>query len=190
MVSTLNENLRRSRDQVERLHYSDLGRKIQKVKLCVQNHPVAFTLLGVITFIALSPFLLFTAIILAPLFFILCSIMAFIAGVLILCFSVLFGFFLNTFIFVSAMSVACCILYCVAHKAVLCIKKLLSYFSSWFSKIPESFKSIMYGLRSQDANKFDSDLVQRFTKGQESDIEEEEQSESDYISALEDLEPE
>jgi len=48
----------------------------------------------------------------------------------------------------------------------------------------------MYGLRSQDANKFDCDLVQRFTKGQESDIEEEEQSEFDYISALEDLEPE
>ena len=39
----------------------------------------------------------------------------------------------------------------------------------------------MYGLRSQDANKFDSDLAQRFNKGQESDIDEEEQSESDYI---------
>jgi len=48
----------------------------------------------------------------------------------------------------------------------------------------------MYGLRSQDANKFDSDLAQRFNKRQESDIEEEGQSESDYTSALEDLEPE
>ena len=132
MVSTLNENFRRSPDVVERLHYSDLGRKIQKVKLFVQNHPVAYTLVGIITLITLSPFLLFTAIIMAPLFFILCSIMAFIAGVLILCLSVLFGFFLNTFIFVSAMSVACCILYCIAHKSVLYIKKLLSYFSSWF----------------------------------------------------------
>ena len=45
----------------------------------------------------------------------------------------------------------------------------------------------MYGLRSQDANKFDSDLAQRFNKRQESDIEEEGQS--DYTSALEDLEP-
>lgn len=183
-VRALIEGLRRMK---ERLRNSDAATKIRNVKLSVQNHPVAFTLLAIATVITLSPFLLITAVIMAPVFFILCSVFTFIAGFLIMCFSFFFGFFLNALIFASAVSAACCILHCIAHKAVFHIRQLLPCISSWFSRIPDSLKSRVYGWFSLLLHKFDSDLAQHLHKGNELGMEDEGESESEYMSALEEI---
>ena len=68
MVSVFNENLNRLKKEEERFQHSDAGRKMKKLKLCVENHPVALTLLGIIIFVALSPFFLIAVIVMVPLF--------------------------------------------------------------------------------------------------------------------------
>lgn len=176
-VAASHEKLRSLQGQVDRLRHSDAMRKIKKIKRYIQKHCICFTLLGIIALVALSPFLLILAVVMAPLFFLLlCSLMAF----LVIPFSFVFGFVFNCSLVVFTVAASCYLLYRITRLTIRLIHTCLTYIHD-IASCPR----IIYQYTKSSICELFSQLG--FTAAQQSiNVQE---SDSDSNSELEDIEP-
>lgn len=171
VITALPEKLHSLRVQVIRLQHSDTTRKIKKIKRFVQNHTILFTMIGIICFVSLSPFLLILAIIATPLFLVFCSFMAF----LVVSASFLFGFFFNFAVVVFVGSASCYVVYRLMRIAI-------DYITTCPSTMYQHSKRRIDGLFSQLRDNLSVDTAQQHMNlGEFVD--------SNNSSELEDIEP-
>ena len=166
------------RVQVERLQHSDTMGTIKKIKRFVQNHPILFTVLGILYLVALSPFLLILAVMTIPLFLVFCSFMVF----LIVSFSFVFGFLFNFAVVVFVGVASCYVIYRLIRLAISCIQACLNCITSCSSNIYQCSMRTLYELFSQLRDSSTGDIAQQR-------INMEECVDSNNSSDLEDIQP-
>ena len=154
-------------------------KRIKKIKQFVQNHAILFIVLGIISLVALFPFLLILAVMTIPLIFVFCSFMAFL--VVSSSFTVVFLFNFAVVVFSGVAS--CYVIYRLIRIAVDCIQSFLNCIMSCPSNIHRyQFKRTLYELLTQLRDSFTGDLAQQRTNMEEC-------VDSNTSSELEDIEP-
>ena len=187
-VSALHEKQRRFQEMLKKLQHSYIARKLNSIVYTVQKHPFLFSLLGVIALVVLSPFIVFSAILMAPLFFVLCSFTAFLAGIFVVFLSFLSGFLLNFLLFAVTVAASCYILYRIIRDAICCVQKFLNCIASYPSRIIHCLKSRLHELCVQLLSGLSGNIGQRLRKGKEPRIEVKRHKETES-SEVEDIEP-
>ena len=137
-VDALHEKLHFLKEQgQEWIQHSNTMRKIKKSKRYLQKHAMFFTILGIIAFVILSPFLLISLVVMAPLVVLFCSVVA----LLIMSSSFVFGLLLNCSLVVFAVVASCYILYRISWFAICRIQTCCTYLESCPSRICRYFRT-------------------------------------------------
>lgn len=161
-VNTLRQKLHILNEQGQRLlQRGNTMRKIKQSNICLQKHVILIAPLGIVGCVILSPFLLFSFFVMAPSVLLFCSAIA----LLVMSFSLFFGFLLNCclvmFVFVSP----CHILYHICFYTICRIQTYYKYIQSSPSSVYQYLRARMCEVLLQLVDILSDDIPQQRIDG-------------------------
>lgn len=125
----MNEGRRRFQETVEELQKTTV--KLSSFISSVHKQALPCFVLGVFALVVLFQLLVISALLMAPLFLVLCSMMPFLAGIFVVFLSFLSGFVVNFLLFAVTVTTSCYILYRIIRDAIRRVQKLITDLVSW-----------------------------------------------------------
>lgn len=125
----MNEGRRRFQETVEELQKTTV--KLSSFISSVHKQALLCFVLGVFALVVLFQLLVISALLMAPLFLVLCSMMPFLAGIFVVFLSFLSGFVVNVLLFAVTVTTSCYILYRIIRDAIRRVQKLITDLVSW-----------------------------------------------------------
>lgn len=125
----MNEGRRRFQETVEELQKTTV--KLSSFISSVHKQALLCFVLGVFALVVLFQLLVISALLMAPLFLVLCSMMPFLAGIFVVFLSFLSGFVVNFLLFAVTVTTSCYILYRIIRDAIRRVQKLITDLVSW-----------------------------------------------------------
>ena len=125
----MNEGRRRFQQTVEELQKTTV--KLSSFISSVHKQALPCFVLEVFALVVLFQLLVISALLMAPLFLVLCSMMPFLAGIFVVFLSFLSGFVVNVLLFAVTVTTSCYILYRIIRDAIRRVQKLITDLVSW-----------------------------------------------------------
>lgn len=125
----MNEGRRRFQQTVEELQKTTV--KLSSFISSVHKQALLCFVLGVFALVVLFQLLVISALLMAPLFLVLCSMMPFLAGIFVVFLSFLSGFVVNFLLFAVTVTTSYYILYRIIRDAIRRVQKLITDLVSW-----------------------------------------------------------
>ena len=190
-VDAMNEGRRRFQETVEGLQ--KMAVKLNSFISSVHKQPLLCFLLGVFALVVLLQLLVISALLMAPLFLVLCSMMPFLAGIFVVFLSFLSGFLVNFLLFAVTVTTSCYILYRIVRDVIRRVQKLTTDLLSWPAcarqRLNVRLRELSSHLPKGISKGLPGDFGQRLPrKGKETRVSYKSYKESES-SELEDIEP-
>lgn len=187
----MNEGRRRFQETVEELQKTTV--KLSSFISSVHKQALPCFVLEVFALVVLFQLLVISALLMAPLFLVLCSMMPFLAGIFVVFLSFLSGFVVNFLLFAVTVTTSCYILYRIIRDAIRRVQKLITDLVSWpvcaQQRLNVRLRELSSHLPKGTTKGLSGDFGQRLPrKGKETRIYYKRYKESES-SELEDIEP-